>query len=94
MNKISIEDVWIRIKKYKGEEFRQIRGQKFTYEITGMVLRPSTTNHNLPASQFEKALPFLPLDNTAKIQNLRGPSYIYAILMDKRIRQDEWWKKE
>jgi hypothetical protein len=32
----------------------------------------------------------VPLENTVPVQHLRGPSYIYAILMDPRIRQDDW----
>ncbi|GAG82416.1 unnamed protein product, partial [marine sediment metagenome] len=33
---------------------------------------------------------FIPLSGTTEIQHLQGPSYIYAILMDKRIRKDNW----
>ena len=84
------EDIWERIKQYQGEEFYQIRGQAFTYDVIGSVVVPSTTNQQLPKSHFEKAFEQVPLENTVGIQHLRGPSYIFAILMDKRIRQSDW----
>jgi hypothetical protein len=31
-----------------------------------------------------------PLPNTVPVQNLQGPSYLYAILMDSRIRDGDW----
>jgi hypothetical protein len=35
-------------------------------------------------------LRYVPLPNTVPVQHLRGPSYIYAILMDSRIRRTDW----
>lgn len=89
---ISIDTVWARIKKHEGEEFRQIRGKPFFYTIQGSGLIPEGVNQNIPKTHFERALEFLPLENTVPLQKeLRGPSYIYAILMDPQIRRgDEW----
>lgn len=86
----NIETVWHRIVSHQGETFRQIRGQEFSYSINQSVLNPSTTNQNLPKSEFEKALRCMPLENTVPLQKLRGPSYLYAILMDRRIRAADW----
>jgi hypothetical protein len=86
---IDIEIVWSRIKHHEDEVFYQIRGKEFTFTITGNYLNPPT-NRIIPKSDFKKALEFIPLSDTTKIQNLQGPSYIYAILMDKRIRRDDW----
>jgi hypothetical protein len=58
--------------------------------VVGSAVVPNRTNQNISKSDFEKAIKFLPLANTTPVQHLRGPSYIYAILMDKRIRNDEW----
>jgi hypothetical protein len=33
----------------------------------------------------------VPLSSTVEMNHLQGPSYIYAILMDSRIRRDDWW---
>jgi len=86
----SIDIVWSRIKAHEDETFHQIRGRAFHYSVIGSRLIPNTTNRNLPKSDFEKALNFLPLINIVPLQNLQGPSYLYAILMDKRIRGTDW----
>jgi hypothetical protein len=86
----SLEIVWQRIETHAGEQFMQIRGGKFIYEVIGGHVVPDRTNQQIPKSHFEKALVLLPLENTVRIQHLRGPSYIYAILMDDRIRMSDW----
>jgi hypothetical protein len=82
--------VWGRICAHAGESFRQIRGGEFTYRVVGEHVRPDRTNQQIPRSAFEEALGLVPLQTTVPLQHLRGPSYIYAILMDQRIRQDDW----
>jgi hypothetical protein len=86
MENTNVENIWNRIVSCAGEEFTQIKGKKFTYKIKGNTLIPSTTDQNLPKSQFKKAQDLMPLKNTSQIQHLRGPSYLYAILTDKRIQ--------
>lgn len=88
---ISIEDIWKRIQHSEGEVFHLRGGKPYTYEIVGNALVPVGINRNIPRSDFEKALVRLPFENTTSLQDLQGPSYIYSILMDKRIRGgDEW----
>lgn len=87
---IDLNMVWLRIKRNEGESFYKIRGGEFTYEVPGNYITLSTTTQNIPKSHFEEALKSVPLINTVPVQHLRGPSYIYAILMDKRIRQSDW----
>lgn len=82
---MNIELIWARICRHEGETFRQIRGKEFTYTVNGNSIRLSTTNYNIAKSTFEKALAFLPLENTVPIQHLSAPSYLYAILTDSRI---------
>lgn len=86
-----IDAVWNRILKCEGEVFHQLRGKAYTYEIADNALIPLGINQNIYKAEFEKALEFLPLSNTTKVQHLRGPSYLYSILMDSRIRQDDDW---
>lgn len=88
---ISIDTVWARIKASAGEEFRQIRDKAFTYEVHGSAVIPERIDQNIPRAHFEEALQLLPLENTVPVQHLRGPSYIYAILMDHRIRRSDEW---
>ena len=87
---ISFSNVWARIEAHAGETFRQIRGGEFVYEIHGNSLIPDRTNHQLPKSHFEEAFKLAPLKDTVQVQHLRGPSYLYAILMDERIRRQDW----
>lgn len=87
----SFDTVWHRIQKAEGETFHQIRGQAFTYALDGDYLSPSTLQGEAIArSQFEQAYELVPLKNTVPVQHLWGPSYLYAILMDHRIRKGDW----
>lgn len=80
-----IEQIWTRIIENEGEIFKQIKGKEFTYQIIGNGLKLSTTNQIINKSVFEKAIELLPVKNTVPLQHLRAPSYLYAILTDKRI---------
>ena len=84
------EKVWIRIKAHEGETFTQIRGGQFTYEVSGNSVIPDRTNRIFPRSQFEEAFSLVPLKNTVPVQHLQGPSYMFAIMMDERIRGSDW----
>lgn len=88
---MDIDTVWKRIVACEGKTFRQIRGKTYTYEISGNVLIPEGINQNVPKSQFEQALEYLPFHDTTEVQHLRGPSYLYSILMDPRIRGGDNW---
>lgn len=88
--KPTFEEIWGRIREHSGETFKQIRGGKFTYEFRGRYIVLSRTNHNISQSDFKEAYNLVPLMNTVPVQHLRGPSHLYVILMDKRIRNDDW----
>jgi hypothetical protein len=85
-----VNEIWTRIKSCAGETFQQIRGKKFSYVVNGDYVDLSSTNHRIPKKHFQEALLMVPLPSTVEVQHLRGPSYIYAILMDKRIRKTDW----
>jgi len=88
---VSIDEVWQRIEIHSGETFRQIKGGEFTYAVEGGHVYVSRTPQRIPKSHFEKALDYVPLINTVPLQKkLRGPSFIYAIMMDSRIRKSDW----
>ena len=82
--------LWSRIKAHEGEKFIQIRGGEFTYAVSGAAVIPDRTNQNIPRAHFEEAIGLLPLSNTVPVQHLRGPFYIFAILMDRRICGSDW----
>ena len=77
--------VWQRIVALQGQTFRQRRGKVFTYVISGGAVVPSTTNRLLSRSQFARAFERIPLRGPGQLQDLQGPSYLFAILTDPRI---------
>ena len=86
-----IEVVWARILAHQGQVFHQAKGQAFTYEVVGNALVPSTTKARIYKSQFAKALEHVPFGKVSDVPpDVFGPSYVYAILMDPRIRQNDW----
>jgi branched-subunit amino acid transport protein AzlD len=85
-----IATVWTRIQRCQGQTFTQKLGREFTYVTTASQLIPNRTNRLLPKSDFAKALRLVPLTGPGQIQHLQGPSYVYAVLMDRRIRLDDW----
>ena len=82
----SWESTWRRVLALQGEAFHQKRGKPFTYTVRHGAVHPATTNRALPRSHFQKALLRMPLDGPGEIQDLQGPSYIWAILTDPRVR--------
>ena len=90
MPDVAFDDVWLRIEAHAGETFSQVRGGEFTYEVRSGAVWPDRTPRALPRSHFEQAFAHVPLDSTVPLQRLQGPSYLYAILMDRRIRKDDW----
>ena len=32
----------------------------------------------------------MPVDGPGALQDLRGPSYLFAVLMDERVRMGQW----
>ncbi len=64
----------------------------FTYEIHGDAVKPSlTATATIGKSQFGRALEYVPfIDTTVLQRRVRGPSYVFAILMDRRIRETDW----
>ena len=88
--KIDLENVWQRICMNERQIFIQIRGAEFSYLVVRNSIRLDRTNRQISKTQFEKALKLVPLKNTVPLQSLQAPSYIYAIIMDKRIRHEDW----
>lgn len=85
-----IDIIWNRIKECEGQAFYQIKGGEFTYNINGNVLELSRTNRSISKNTFKEALKQVPLENTVPLQRLQAPSYLFAILMDSRIKKEDW----
>jgi hypothetical protein len=87
---VELDTVWAGIESNTGERFVQILGGEFTYEVASGFIVPDRTNRRLPKPHFEKAFRRVPLDKPSSVQHLQGPSYLFAILMDERIRRKDW----
>lgn len=79
--------MWAAIEAHQGETFEQVRGGQFSYSVAGGCVQLDRTNQQIPRSHFETALSRWPVDGPASLQDLRGPSYIYALLADHRIQR-------
>lgn len=84
---MDFEIIWDNVLKNEGEFFYQIKGQAFTYtaNMGKTSVKLSTTNQSITKNLLEKAAKLLPFDNTTPLQHLRAPSYLFALLKDKRI---------
>lgn len=81
----SFDQVWSAILAHQGEIFSQVRGGQFTYQVRGTGLALSRTRQVLPRSVLERAWKRFPVSGPGELNDLRGPSYLYALLADDRI---------
>ena len=81
----AIDIVWHRIVSYSGEVFQTEHGKSFIYSVSGDTVYLDTIGQDLSRRQITEALGRMPLTDPAEISDLRGSSYVYAILMDWRI---------
>ena len=77
---------WARVQQHSGETFRTITGKEFRYEARPGGVEMLTTSRMLPRSSFEEAFARMPVPGPGALQDLQGPSYLYAILTDPRVR--------
>ena len=85
---MNIEQVWRNVKAHEGETFFTKTGKKFTYHMTDRLVVLENTNRNIPIGNFEKAIGIAnPSVVAFQKMNLQGPSYIYGIITDERIRK-------
>jgi hypothetical protein len=82
---MNFEAVWRRIEAHEDEPFRQCRGGEFTYKVESGCVVPNRTNRRLPRVHFQRAYERAPLSGPGQLQDLQGPSYLYAILTDQRV---------
>lgn len=85
-----IGEIWHWIERHAGEPFALKRGKPFSYRVTGNMLHADGASVSIHMSQFATALEHVPLESTNQIKSVWGPSYVYAILVDRRIRGADW----
>jgi hypothetical protein len=85
---------WSRIERHQAEEFHTVRGLPFTYQVEGSGIwfrrNGRRVGRRLTRTQVEIAISRCPLTNAAKIHDLIAPAYLFALLMDPRIRMKSW----
>ena len=88
------EAVWRRIESRQGEEFHTARGLPFTYEVEGSGIwffrDGRRINRKLTRTQVEVGISRCPLTSTTEIKDLMDYPYLFALLMDPRIRSEAW----
>lgn len=83
--------VWSRIASHQGEVFVLTRGGQFSYRVSGRYLVLDRANWLISSADLEAALDLMPLrGNLDHLQHLTAPDYLRSILMDDRIRGDDW----
>jgi hypothetical protein len=86
--------IWARAIANEGAWFETKTGKRFKYEVESRGIRPCPggrpTNRRITRKQFDEAVSRCPLHETIDLQDLIGPSYLFGMLMDRRIRQNAW----
>ena len=85
---MNIETVWKNINTCEGEIFKTVRGVKYTYVVyTDYILINDDKRRKITKTSLKEALE-IDTPSPSKIQsaNIWGPSYVYGIITDKRIK--------
>ena len=85
---MNIETVWNNIKLHEGEIFHTITGVEYVYVVyNDYFLVNNLRSRRITKAMIEKAIA---LENSTvkkiEVEGCRGPSYIWGIIMDRRIR--------
>jgi hypothetical protein len=88
------EAVWRAIQNYQGEPFHTVRGLPLTFEVEGngvwFFRDRKRVNRKLTRRQLDVAISRCPLKSTTEIKDLMDYPYVFALLMDPRIRGQAW----
>jgi hypothetical protein len=88
------ESVWRRIQKFQGEQFFTRKGLPLTFEVEGNGIwffrEGQRINRKLTRTQVDVAISRCPLKSTTEIKDLIDYPYLFAVLMDRRIRGEAW----
>ena len=85
------EKIWNNIVSCQGQTFYKIGGQPFTYIVDGSAIIPNCAKQRLTKANFAKcAEDIIGSAGPGAFSNLvRGSSYVWAILNDDRIKQNQ-----
>ena len=85
---MNFQKIWNNIKLCEGETFKTIRGREYKYVVySDFVLINDDVKRKIAKNSFEKAMLINnPSPSKIKDEGIWGPSYVYGIITDKRIR--------
>jgi hypothetical protein len=90
----SIDEIWSRIERCAGQTFTTATGLEFVYRVPGHYLRVTRDgreiNRSLSRTNFAKAAAKMPAERPSSIKDRQGSAYTWAILMDPRVRGEDW----
>ena len=81
-----MSQIWEKVKQFQGQTFQTVTGLEFTYEVSGAKVIHSRSKATLSKSDFEKAIMLNPQKPSDLHNAVSGPSYVYAIITDDRMR--------
>lgn len=81
-----MNDIWEKIKQHQGETFYTVQGLEFSYRVEGEKVIHTRSAKPLSRTDFEKAELLAPQKPSDLHNAVRGPSYVYAIVTDPRLR--------
>ncbi len=88
------EEAWRRIERHEGDEFHTATGLPFTFKVEGAGIwffrDGRRIKRKLSRRQVDTAISRCPLTSTTEIKDLMDYAYLYALLMDRRIRGEAW----
>lgn len=86
-----LKDVWKRIIENEAK-YSYKKGKIFKWIMKGNNIKPIATKRLIPKSDIKKDLDYVAFENTAILNEIKvqGPSFIFTILMDERIRNNNW----
>ena len=81
-----MDGIWEKVKQHQGETFQTVTGLEFTYTVIGEKVVHTRSKVTLSRSNFEKAVRLNPQKPSDLHNEVSGPSYVYAIITDTRLR--------
>ena len=85
---MNIETVWENIRSFEGHVFKTKRGIEYTYVFYGKyILINNDKKRRITRDSLKIAIAInSPTPSKFQRENIWGPSYVYGIITDKRIR--------
>ena len=85
---MNIETIWKHIRFCEGQVFKTVRGVKYTYLVyDNYLLINDDKKRKITKDSLITALTITnPTPSKIQRKNIWGPSYVYGIITDKRIK--------